>query len=242
MNYACSDIHGNFEVYNKVINKLSENDTLYIIGDVIDRGADGIKILQDIMKRDNVKFILGNHEWFLWYCYRTNWNDYLVKDWFRPCNKGDITYKSFIDLSKDEQETIIRFLESSPIALKVEDNNKTYALIHGWYDERTEQIWDKSFKQVFIEIDGKRTRYGATNFEYLWGSLLKDYPDYHYKQGLTYIHGHVPVTRVSIRLEPYSIAKLERKGLDIKFIDGGLMYGGSLILYNMTTGEHELIN
>ena len=31
MLFACSDIHGNFEAYMKVINKLSENDKLYNI-------------------------------------------------------------------------------------------------------------------------------------------------------------------------------------------------------------------
>ena len=29
-------------------------DTLYVLGDVIDRGPDGIKILQDMMLRPNV--------------------------------------------------------------------------------------------------------------------------------------------------------------------------------------------
>lgn len=61
--YAISDIHGMYGSYMEVIQNLNENDTLFVIGDVIDRGKNGIKILQDMMKRKNVKFILGNHEW-----------------------------------------------------------------------------------------------------------------------------------------------------------------------------------
>jgi len=61
--YAISDIHGMYGSYMEAINNLKENDTLYVIGDVIDRGKNGIKILQDMMRRKNVKFILGNHEW-----------------------------------------------------------------------------------------------------------------------------------------------------------------------------------
>lgn len=62
-NYAISDIHGMYGSYMDVIGGLEEKDTLYVIGDVVDRGKNGISILQDMMKRKNVKFILGNHEW-----------------------------------------------------------------------------------------------------------------------------------------------------------------------------------
>lgn len=54
MIFVCSDIHGNYEVYKKAVDKLSVNDTLYILGDVIDRGPDGITIIQDMTLRDNV--------------------------------------------------------------------------------------------------------------------------------------------------------------------------------------------
>ena len=36
MIYACSDIHGNLDRYNKVIQKITSDDELYILGDVID--------------------------------------------------------------------------------------------------------------------------------------------------------------------------------------------------------------
>lgn len=67
--YAISDIHGMYGSYEAVIKSLKTQDELYIIGDVIDRGKDGIKILQDIIKRKNksevnpkINFLLGNHE------------------------------------------------------------------------------------------------------------------------------------------------------------------------------------
>lgn len=63
--YVCSDLHGMFEKYIALVNTLKNSDQLYIIGDVIDRGNDGIKILQDIITRDNVHMTLGNHEFLL---------------------------------------------------------------------------------------------------------------------------------------------------------------------------------
>ncbi len=51
MIYVISDIHGNkraWESIKKQIN-LNEDDMLYILGDVIDRGRDGINILLEII-------------------------------------------------------------------------------------------------------------------------------------------------------------------------------------------------
>lgn len=67
--YAISDIHGMYDAYAEAIQRLSNKDHLYIIGDVIDRGEDGIKILLDIIERQKnpgdgpkITFLMGNHE------------------------------------------------------------------------------------------------------------------------------------------------------------------------------------
>ena len=60
--YVISDLHGRKDKYDLVLEQLQPKDHLYILGDVIDRGNDGIAILLDIMKRDNVTLLMGNHE------------------------------------------------------------------------------------------------------------------------------------------------------------------------------------
>ena len=64
MTYAISDIHGCFDKYRAMLAEIdfSPRDVLYVLGDVIDRGPEGIKILQDMMLRPNVFPLLGNHE------------------------------------------------------------------------------------------------------------------------------------------------------------------------------------
>ena len=49
MIYVMSDIHGCYEKYLKMLNKIkfSSDDTLYILGDVVDRGPEGMKALLD---------------------------------------------------------------------------------------------------------------------------------------------------------------------------------------------------
>ena len=60
-----SDLHGCYDKYLQMLEKIKFNkdDTLYVLGDSIDRGDDGIKILLDMMKRPNVVPMLGNHEY-----------------------------------------------------------------------------------------------------------------------------------------------------------------------------------
>lgn len=63
MIYVMSDLHGCYEKYVQMLKiiEFNSDDFLYIVGDVIDRGEDGIKILLDMMKRSNIIPILGNH-------------------------------------------------------------------------------------------------------------------------------------------------------------------------------------
>ena len=64
MTYAVSDIHGCYDKYKKLLEKLDlkPDDRLYVLGDAVDRGPDGMKILLDMMSRENVTFLLGNHD------------------------------------------------------------------------------------------------------------------------------------------------------------------------------------
>lgn len=64
MIYVMSDIHGNEARFENVMNQidLQPEDTLYVLGDVIDRYPYGIRILRKIMKEPNIKMLLGNHE------------------------------------------------------------------------------------------------------------------------------------------------------------------------------------
>lgn len=67
MIYVISDIHGNYRRFRSVLKqiKLKPTDALYILGDVIDRHPDGIKILRWIMTQSNVKMLLGIHEYMM---------------------------------------------------------------------------------------------------------------------------------------------------------------------------------
>ena len=64
MIYAVSDIHGCYRQYKEVLEKIafSDEDTLYVLGDVLDRGPEPLRVLEDMVGRYNVIPIIGNHE------------------------------------------------------------------------------------------------------------------------------------------------------------------------------------
>ena len=67
MTYVLSDIHGNERRFDSVLAQicLQPEDTLYVLGDVIDRHPGGIRILRRIMAMSNAKMLLGNHEYMM---------------------------------------------------------------------------------------------------------------------------------------------------------------------------------
>lgn len=72
MIYATSDLHGYpLKSFRDLLSKahFSDDDYLFVLGDVIDRNGDGgVEMLQWMMLQPNVELILGNHEAMLLAC------------------------------------------------------------------------------------------------------------------------------------------------------------------------------
>ena len=64
MIYAVSDLHGCYDAYINLLERLrvTSDDSLYILGDIVDRSSDGRKIVLDLINRENVFCCRGNHD------------------------------------------------------------------------------------------------------------------------------------------------------------------------------------
>ena len=62
--YVISDIHGELDLFEELLDRiaLKDSDTLYILGDVVDRGPHPVKVLQSLMSMPNAVCLAGNHE------------------------------------------------------------------------------------------------------------------------------------------------------------------------------------
>ena len=90
MTYVISDIHGCYTEFLELLDKIgfSNEDELYVLGDAMDRGPEPIKVIQDLMRRANVTYILGNHD------------DMMLQSLRKLA--VDISEASLIDLSDDD--------------------------------------------------------------------------------------------------------------------------------------------
>ena len=64
MTYTMADLHGRYDLFRQVLEQIdfSEDDDLYILGDIVDRGPEPVRLLQDLMGRANVFPVMGNHD------------------------------------------------------------------------------------------------------------------------------------------------------------------------------------
>ena len=146
MTYVISDIHGQYEKYIAMLEKISfsDDDTLYVLGDVVDRGEGSMRILYDMSMRPNVIPIMGNHEHMAQYILRTvnveiteqsiktNWNTDIVRavsEWYE--NGGYSTSKEFSRLTPDDREYILDYLEEFSFYEELTVGKNTFVLVHG---------------------------------------------------------------------------------------------------------------
>lgn len=137
MIYAMSDLHGCYDKYKKMLKKidLTENDTLYILGDIVDRGNDGIKILLDMMQHKNIVPIVGNHDYMAYSVLKLNsqgnnspWWYELRDAWIS--DGGRTTENSFEQLSGSVQKKLLSYLADFDVYETVCVSDNTYVLSH----------------------------------------------------------------------------------------------------------------
>lgn len=125
--YVCSDIHGDYAVYQAIVNQLKKNDKLYILGDTIDDY--GIKILQDIMKNreGQVELVMGNHEYMM--LRAVAFNDAKARrDWM--ANGAKTTEAEYNALNPKEQEQLNHFLLDTLVYKVIDINGEKVYLVH----------------------------------------------------------------------------------------------------------------
>ena len=144
MIYAISDIHRYYDKYRAMLSEIQfkSTDSLYVLGDVIDRGPDGVKILQDMSVRPNVFPILGNHEFTAAVC--LPWltqeiteqsldslaDDQIAAlgDWIN--NGGEPTLQGLWKLAPEERQDILEYFQEMGLYAEVEAGGRSFVLTH----------------------------------------------------------------------------------------------------------------
>ena len=222
MIYVMSDLHGCYEQYLKALEliKFSENDILYVLGDVIDRGSGSIEILQHMMMQPNIIPLMGNHEVMAMSLLpklcteitEENYNSTLTVDdmisleyWMH--DGGTTTINQFQKLSRFEQEMILDYLDEFLLFETVCFHGRNYFLSHAGITDAN-LIFDELRPEHCIFQSNETTL-----------------------DGYTILCGHTPT----------SSQKIEFLNGQIR-LDCGCVFGGNLAVYCLDTQESTYIS
>lgn len=124
--YVVSDLHGHYDLFLKLLKEieLTSDDVLYILGDVIDRGEDSIKLLRYIRNQPNITMLLGNHEDMM---YRATMNNEDESMWLYSGGKETLLEMDVLDVHVDD---VIEMFVDAPLYVHIEVGHRTFYLAH----------------------------------------------------------------------------------------------------------------
>jgi serine/threonine protein phosphatase 1 len=140
MKYVISDLHGRYDLYRKMLEKinLTSRDTLYILGDFVDRGEEGIRIIFDAFERDNVIPFMGNHDFTVLSILsqiqqRFHVDNFqkvkeLIDVWM--FNGGQTTYEEFKNLPAEDRRKLIWIMDHFRYFAEVRAGGNQFVLCH----------------------------------------------------------------------------------------------------------------
>lgn len=172
MTYCMADIHGARDAFWAMLRKIrfSESDTLYIIGDVIDRGPDGIPLLREILAAPNIHLLLGNHEQM---CVDTMGRSHKVGAkalWL--CNGGGPTYAALMyGCTPRERRELLDAMADLPDHMDIEVVGRPFHLVHGFPGNNThDRIWERPLASSPAPLPGRIVILGHTPTCFLTGN------------------------------------------------------------------------
>ncbi len=145
MIYAMSDIHGEYDKYIRMLREIgfSDADTLFVLGDVVDRGPEPVRVLRDMMQRPNVYPLMGNHDYMALQvleqlAVEITEDNYAAQvdmtvmnqmlDWLRE--GGTTTFDDFSRCSNEERAELLDYLREFSMYEAVDVGERTFLLVH----------------------------------------------------------------------------------------------------------------
>ena len=227
--YATSDWHAQTKLGIQILNYLQPDDTLYFLGDSVDRGPGGLTLLNLLLNDPRVIYLRGNHEDFI-----INNDDHM---WY--LNGGNGTKEAIEALTDIERQKLIKKLKSLPDIIEIDNiEGKHLVLCHAGTDPwRTRRD---------LELMGRKDPY-VWDRHHIYGDWSSN-PEF---KDTYVIHGHTPVTAepalikwMDPRLpgdenyDPEYTPRVSRYCRGHKIcIDMGCFYTGRTCLFNIDTFE-----
>ena len=183
--WAVSDLHGEYELFLSILDKISSEDTVYFLGDACDRGPDGYDLMKSIYEQPNWIYLKGNHE----IIFEEAVTDYLNKgDWdyetyaFALRNGGKPTLEAWEMDSEVNRKIWRNRIHRLPMSAEyINPNGQRFLLSHAGFHP----IRNRHTKEVNIYEDEYRLCWDRNHmYNYRWPSGMDD---------IFIVHGHTPM-------------------------------------------------
>ena len=142
MIYAVSNLHGNYSKFKKLLKTIAFKDTdiMYVLGDIVDYGEEGMELIGDLSIRYNVYPIVGEHDYTavkmlsgfekMLKSGETPDKKFITKMTEWAADGGQVTLDAFRTLDAEMREGIIDYLSDMTLYEEVEAGGKNYLLVH----------------------------------------------------------------------------------------------------------------
>lgn len=200
--FAVSDIHGCFFTFREILNKInfSKDDTLYLLGDYINKGKRSKEVIDFIIDLQNegykIKILRGNHE-------------QILLDSIKRKNRIEATPETLnsfgINRLKDLDKKYIDWFFGLKFFYKTSD----FIFVHAGIDFNKSKPLKSRMKMLWI-----RDWYHSINYNWL--------------KSKTIIHGHTPISENQIRERLENIKSTQVLAIDNGCVLKGLSGYGNL--------------
>lgn len=177
--FALSDLHGCYDLWVKIKDYIYPEDTLIFLGDAIDRGPDGIKIVEELRNRPNTIYLRGNHEDIAAAALKDMITGALTvyNNWYSPIdlwqlNGGSPTEAALTNYTTEDRKELSNYFAKLPIQYTYINKNKQIIICDhcGYTPGKTYQpLWDRShfIDEWPLGYDHTYIIHGHTPAEYL---------------------------------------------------------------------------
>ena len=127
--YVTSDAHGHVRALDEALSKISlaSDDTLYVLGDMIDRGPDPVGVIKLVRSLPNARVLKGNHEQIMLDAI-IGQDPLDAETW--DINGGWTTRQQLNDMEFEAYEELVRWMATLPLYAVAETDERPYLLVH----------------------------------------------------------------------------------------------------------------
>ncbi|MEI7492494.1 MAG: metallophosphoesterase [Bacteroidota bacterium] len=153
--FVIGDIHGNYKALTEIFRKSGfdyEKDFLVSLGDLVDRGPEPVKVVDELMKVRNLVCVQGNHDYW---CIEYLKTGKKTPDWL--FQGGQFTINDYVK----HPDAGSRHLDFYSTALLFYIDQKNRLFVHAGFDrfrpfesqksDRLTLLWDRSLYRAAIE-------------------------------------------------------------------------------------------